>query len=214
MDTHIVITLPRWDDITEYLSSFSKEIVDSCKNKQIRITTVEKERVTRKGFISSIRKNTKMFIFNGHGAPNCICGHKDEELISLGVNDYLLKDKITYARSCWSFSELGQVCVGKKSGCFIGYILPFQFVVEEKWVSNPLKDNTARVFFETSNLVPLGLIKGNTAINSNENSKRSMLKAMNKILKYKEKGNRAILEALWNNYYSQKLVGNGEMTLF
>ena len=29
-----------------------------------------------------------------------IMGHKNEELILLGKNDYLLKDKIVYARSC------------------------------------------------------------------------------------------------------------------
>ena len=142
MDTHIVITLPRWDDVTEYLSAYSKEIIDTCKQNQISITPLEKARATKEGFCSSIRKNTKMFVFNGHGTPDCICGHKDEKIISLGINDNLLKNKITYARSCWSFSRLGQVCIDKEKECFIGYVLPFQFVVEKKWISNPLKDTS------------------------------------------------------------------------
>ena len=213
MNTHIVITLPRWDDITEYLSAFSKEIIEICKQNQILITPLEKRRVTKEGFYSSIRKNTKMFIFNGHGAPDCICGHKDEKIITLGINDELLKNKITYARSCWSFSKLGQVCKNKKEECFIGYTFPFQFIVEKRWISNPLKDNTAKVFFSSSNLVPIGLIKGKTAGESNNNSKRSILKAMNKILRKNEKSDRAILEALWSNYDSQKIIGNEDIKL-
>jgi hypothetical protein len=181
MDTHVVITLPRWDDVTEYLSAFSKNIIDVCNQNNILITPLEKKGVTKNGFCSSIRKNTKMFIFNGHGNPNCICGHKNAKIISLGINDELLKNKITYARSCWSFSKLGQVCIGEEKACFIGYFFPFQFVVEKKWISNPLKDKTAKIFFDSANLVPIGLIKGHTARESNKNSKRSMLKTMNKI---------------------------------
>lgn len=213
MKTHIVMTLPRWDDVTEYLSAFSKEIFDKCKKVQIPITLVEKEKVTQKGFQSSIRKNTRMFILNGHGSPNCICGHKNEKIISLGINEDLLDGKITYARSCWAFSKLGQICLNKKEQCFVGYFLPFQFIIEPKWIINPLKDKTAKIFFDTSNLVPMGLIKENTVGESHENSKKSMLKAMNKILKKGERGNKAILRALWNNYESQKIVGNENLRL-
>jgi len=207
------MTLPRWDDVTEYLSAFSKNIINKCKENQILITPLENENVTKKQFQSSIRKNTKMLILNGHGSPDCIRGHKDEKIISLGLNDNLLNGRITYARSCWSFSKLSQICLNKKAGCFIGYILPFQFIVQERWAINPIKDNIAKIFFDTSNLVPLGLIKGNTAGESNENSKRSMLKAMNKILKEGEAGNKAIFRALWNNYDSQKIAGNKDLRL-
>lgn len=208
---HIVITLPRWDVVTEYLSAFSKEIIDICKKRQIQITPLEKERVTKKGFESSIRKNTKMLILNGHGSPDCICGHKNEKIISLGKNEDLLENKITYARSCWSFSELGQTCMNKENECFIGYYFPFQFIVEKKWETNPLKDNTAKKFFKHSNLVPMGLIKGNTAKEAHDNSRRSILKNMNKMLKENRKEDKPIFEALWNNYESQKIVGNGNL---
>jgi len=214
MHTHIVMTLPRWDDVTEYLSAFSKDIHDKCKKNSVLITILEKENVTKEKVESSIRKNTKMLILNGHGSPDCICGHRDEKIIELKVNDNLLDNKITYARSCWSFSKLGQICLNKKDKCFIGYLFPFQFIVQERWITNPLKDNTAKIFFETSNLVPLGLIKGSTAGESNENSKKSILKSMNKILKKGKKGNKAIFRALWNNYDSQKIVGNENLTLF
>lgn len=213
MSVHVVMTLPKWDDVTEYLSAFSKNIYDKCKKSQILITSIEKEKVTKKTFQSSIRKNTKMLILNGHGSPDSICGHKNEKIILLGVNETLLNDKITYARSCWAFSKLGQVCLNKKDKCFIGYNLPFQFIIQEKWVTNPIKDNTAKIFFDTSNLVPLGLIKGSTAGKANENSKKSMLKVMNKILKNKRKGDKAIFRALWNNYDSQKIVGNEDLKL-
>ena len=59
MNVHVIITLPRWDDVTEYLSAFSKEIVDACKQNQIQVTPLEQKRCTKEGFSSLIRKNTK-----------------------------------------------------------------------------------------------------------------------------------------------------------
>ena len=77
-----------------------------------------------------------------------------------------------------------------------------------------LKDKTAKVFFDSSNLIPIGLIKGKTAEESNNDSKRNMLKAMNKILKRNEQSDKAILEVLWNNYDSQKIAGNKDIKLY
>jgi len=95
-----------------------------------------------------------MIVFNGHGSPKSILGHKNEKIISADENHYLLKDRIIYARSCWSVMELGEKCVrGNKNGCFIGYRIPFMFIIDTTRATNPLKDNTARIFFETSNFI-------------------------------------------------------------
>jgi len=215
MKTGILITLPESDDVTKYLSTFSKEIIEICSENQIPIKTIEKENATKKNVENLLKKlDYKMIIFNGHGSPKCIMGHKDEEIISLDKNDSLLKNRITYARSCWAVLELGKKCVEGNKGCFIGYKFPFMFIIDTTWITNPIKDNTAKVFFETSNKVPIGLIKGHTAKESDENSKRSMLKSINKSLIKGDKDSQAIAQTLWNNYLSQEVVGNTNETLF
>ncbi len=214
MKKGIIITLPRWDNVTEYLSAFSREIINIAQKSQIPIKLIEREDVRRntvESFIISMKY--KMLIFNGHGAQDYICGHKNEKIISLGINEELLKGRIIYARSCWSLIKLGESMKEDKDGCFIGYIFPFQFIVDKTWVSNPSKDNIAKIFFDTSNLVPIGLIKGNTAKESNENSKNNMLKMINKILKSGETIYQVLLEPLWNNYTGQKIIGNEDERL-
>lgn len=215
MKKGILITLPTSDDVTEYLSAFSKEIIENSKDKQIPIKQIKGKDVTKES-VGPIIKNLdyQMLIFNGHGSPNEIRGHKNRELICAGKNDFLLIDRITYARSCWAVMKLGEICMKhSKKGCFIGYKIPFMFLINKNWVANPLKDNIAKVFFDTSNLIPIGLIKGHTAKESNENSKKSMLKAINKALKKKDKDSQIIAETLWNNYIGQEIVGNSDERL-
>lgn len=215
MKKGILITLPTSDDVTEYLSAFSKEIITTSKENQVPIKIIERKDVTKDNVENMIKKlDYKMIIFNGHGSPKSIMGHKNEELILLGKNDYLLKDKIVYARSCWAVMELGEKCFeGSKNGCFIGYRIPFMFIIDTTRMANPLKDNTAKIFFDTANLVPLGLIKGHTAGYSNDSSKKKMLKEINRALSKGDKDSQSIAEVLWNNYISQEVVGNIEERL-
>jgi len=214
MKKSVLITLPNFDDVTTYLSIFSKEIILNCQKNQIKIKCLEKEKVTSINTTNIIKKlDCKMIIFNGHGSPKSIRGHKNEKLISLGENDYLLNNRITYARSCWALLELGKKCVEGNKGCFIGYKIPFMFIIDNTRITNPIKDNIAKIFFDTSNLVPIGLIKGHTAKESNENSKRSMLKAINKALTNNDKDSHAIAQILWNNYISQGVVGDANEQL-
>src|SRR3972149_1904019 len=201
MKTGILITLPASDDVTEYLSAFSKDIILSSRENQIAIKPLERKEVTRDNVERMIKKlDYNMIVFNGHGSPKSILGHK--------------KERIIYARSCWSVMELGEKCVrGNKNGCFIGYRIPFMFIIDTTRATNPLKDNTARIFFETSNLIPLGLIKGHTAGDSNESSKKKMLKEITKALGRKDKDSHAIAQTLWNNYIGQEVIGNLDETL-
>ncbi len=215
MEKGILITLPKSDDVTEYLSVFSEDIIINCQKKQIPIRLLRNKGVTKSNVEIMLKKlNYKMVIFNGHGSPNNIKGHKNEEIICVNKNDYLLKGRITYSRSCWSITGLGEKCVKRdKNGCFIGYKIPFMFIIDKTRITNPIKDKIAKVFFDTSNLVPIGLIKGHNTKESNDNSKRSMLKAINKALKKGDKDSEAIAETLWNNYVGQEILGNHEAKL-
>lgn len=215
MQKRILITLPRSDEVTEYLYTFSVPIIDFCKKKSITLNKLEGPDATKKNFEKIFSKiNFKMILFNGHGSVNSITGHKEEPLIQASINEQLLKNKITYARSCWAVSGVGQQAMKEnKFGCFIGYKLPFMFYADSTRATNPIKDHITRIFFDTSNLVPLAFLKNLTAKDAQENSRRAMLKAMNKALKKRDKDSYAIATALWNNYSCQVLLGNPEAKL-
>ncbi len=100
-----------------------------------------------------------------------------------------------------------------KEGCFIGYKLPFMFYIDDRWRSNPHKDNVAPLFLEPSNLIPISLIKGNTTFHASENSKKQILKTIKKVLETGSGEAFLFAEKLWNNYTGQVLIGNGSATL-
>ena len=136
-------------------------------------------------------------------------------IIKFGKNDKLLKERIVYARSCDAGMILGSGCMdGTKNGCFIGYNLPFIFYMDRKWTTKPHNDKVAGLFLDPSNIVPISIIKGHTALEAHNNAKKGMLKTMKKLLKgQQEEETPFYLEALWNNYYGQVISGNSEVKL-
>lgn len=126
-------------------------------------------------------------------------------IIELRKNDSLLKDRIVYARSCWAASQLGLHSTKKSSGCFIGYDIPFMFLHDITRSTTPQKDKIAQPFFRTTNQIALGLLKGRSAKEVHETSKKAMLKEMKKALLNNEQ---ALLETLFNNHQGQAVYGN------
>lgn len=205
------MTAPRHDTTTEYLSAFSVSIENSCYKKGILCKSLKNESANKNEFEKTLSKlNCNLVVLNGHGSEEAIAGHKNEILVKAGENEKILKEKIVYARSCEAASILGKKIIENSQGCFIGYNLPFEFYFDENWIGNPIKDNTAKLFLESSNLVPLSLIKGNSSNESHERAKRQMLKNIKKVLRTKNKESFAIAESLWNNYLGQVILGNKE----
>jgi len=216
MKPSILMTLPQFDGVTEYLHAFSQDIIKVAKNQQTPINILERKNANKKTFESELRKNHKLIIFNGHGSPNTIKGHKNETIIEKGKNENLLKEKITYSRSCSSASGIGNSSMqNTKEGCFIGYSLPFVFYNDTTWAGNPSKDPTAKTFFTTTNCIPNGIINGKKCIDAHNNSKKAILKAIKKTLLKKDSQNsQPIAEALWNNYSTQTIIGNKNASLY
>ncbi|MBU3912509.1 MAG: hypothetical protein KKE50_00290 [Nanoarchaeota archaeon] len=214
MKRGIIITLPRHDQVTEYLSQYSYQIEDAANENGIEIKKLKDEEANREEFEKVMKKlDYKMVIFNGHGSADSIDGNK-KPIVKIGENEALLKERITYARSCHAALVLGRECMkDSKEGCFIGYDRPFQFYVNIQWTGSPLKDNVARLFLESSNLVPISIIKGNSTISAHEKSKRSTLKNIKKILRNKNEDSYLIAEGLWNNYLGQVVLGNENIKL-
>ncbi len=214
MKRGILITLPRHDDVTEYLSQFSHQIELAANEKGVELKKLIDKDATKDNFGKVLKKQDyKMVIFNGHGSESSISGQK-EVIVEIGVNDFLLKERIVYARACHAAKVLGVECTkNSKEGCFVGYDKPFQFYVDIQLTGNPLKDNIARLFLEPSNTLPISIIKGNSSAVANENSKKKMLKNIRKVLRDLNPESFKIAEALWNNYASQVLLGNREARL-
>lgn len=214
MERGIIITLPRHDDVTDYISQFSRSIIKEADKKNVNVKTIKDKEVNKKDFEKVVKKlDYNMIIFNGHGSDKCIYGYKNKILIECDVNDNLLNKKITYARVCNAGATLGEKYIKDKHGCFIGYKLPFMFYINTNRISKPLSDHTAELFIEPSNLIPISLIKGNTAIEAHESSKTAILKNINKVLRNKDKEHYLIAEALWNNYVGQVILGNESIKL-
>jgi len=212
MKSGVLMTLPQSDEVTEYLCAFSQDIIKTAKDAGVPICVLEREKATRNSFEFELRDNHRLIVFNGHGSDDVIAGHKNEVIIMNGENEELLKEKITYARSCFSAKGIGVSSMkSSETGCFLGYTFPFMFYNDTTWSGNPLKDSVARVFFVTTNVIPNGIMRGKSCAEADENSKRAMLKAIKRaLLKKDNKDAQSIAEALWNNYSFQVVVGNGE----
>ncbi|MFW6226439.1 MAG: hypothetical protein ACOC3V_05730 [bacterium] len=215
MKKGILLTAPRHDTVTEYLAAFSIKIEKNCNKKSIFCKTLKDEYANKKEFVKSLYKLDCNTVFlNGHGSEKIISGHKNETLVKVGENEELLKKRIVYARSCEAASILGKRITQTSEGCFIGYELPFEFYYDETWVTNPLKDNTAKLFLNSSNLVPLSIIKGNSTKESHERARKQMLKNIKKVLRTKNRESYAIAESLWNNYLGQVILGDKNTKIF
>ncbi len=209
MQKGLMITLPRYDVVTEYLSSYSKDILTLAEKKGLKIFKLEENNVERTKFEEVLEKlDYNLIILNGHGDFNTVFGHKDLPLILKEKNSKILYKRITYACSCDAGSSLGNCVNESEGGCFIGYKFKFKFCIDKTRISSPQTDNVARLFLNPSNIIPKSLIKGNSATESCENSKKAILKAMKRIIQNKEP--KPYLEVLWNNYQGLVLHGDGD----
>src|SRR3989344_3209610 len=158
----IILTLTRWDTLTEYLSAFSYSIELEAEDKGINIKPLNEKDANKEEFEKVLNElDYNMIVFNGHGSEDSIEGDKGKVLIKVGENDHILQNRIVYARSCKAAAILGEKCTENSGGCFIGYLWPFEFYFNEKWAANPIKDNIASMFIEPANLIPTTIIKGN-----------------------------------------------------
>jgi hypothetical protein len=216
MDKVLLVTRPKYDDGTEYLSVYALEVIKEAERSHILFKDFEGKNVNKQEIEKYLKmKNPKLIFLNGHGNEDEICGHKDEMLFSK-ENAHLLKNKVTYARACFAGISLGKEIVRDNDGCFIGYTTPFSFWISDVWSTKPLNDKIASLYLKPSNEIVLRLIKGETSKSANEISKKMMIENMKKILaleQKKEPGATTMLQILWGNYEGQVVLGNENFTL-
>ena len=178
-----LITRPEHDDTTHYLSNWCKKIMEVANAKGISILDLNREKATKKEFASMIQKQKPgLIMFNGHGSDECVTGHKKEILVVAGENESLLKESITYALSCRSGKLLGPKSVNAGAKAYLGYDDDFVFVYSPDKITQPLADETAKLFLEPSNEIIISLIKGNSAEESYNRSQEFFMDRMKKLL--------------------------------
>ena len=180
---NLLITRPRYDYTTRYISAWAEPVVQSAKSKGHHVLDLQEERANRQEVESMLKKQTpEVVFFNGHGSEDTLTGHNGEVILRTGENEHLLSEKIIYALSCRSAKILGASSVKKGARAYIGYIEDFIFMYSSEKRTRPRVDRTAALFLEPSNQVPLSLIKGNSASRAYRSAKNAYARGIQKLL--------------------------------
>ena len=165
------------DDVTlNYLYYYSKELVKLSNSLGHKTLNKERETANRNTILSLINKQKPLLIiFNGHGSPEIICGHKKEIIIDSKENPEILKNSIVYALSCSSAAILGPKAVERGAICFVGYENDFALGKDPDSEASPRYDKVAKLFIEPSNILVSLLLEGNSIKKSIEKAKEKML---------------------------------------
>ncbi len=210
MNRAILVTRPNHDLITTYLFHWSQPVIALAKDKGIKVLDLAAKKANEKTFTSYIIRNDPVLVFlNGHGNEDVIAGYNDEPLLEANKNEELLAEKIVYARSCDAAKNLGQLCIQNNTLAFIGYSKKYAVGYSAASITRPLNDHVARLFLDPSNLVPISLLKGNTAQEAYQKSQASM--ARNLFFMLSTKATPAQKDAvpyLWANRKYQVLLGD------
>ena len=212
MKKGMIIVCPDYDDVTKVFLDFSKEIKDLAASKSLGLKELNEKDANAKEFgkvLSSL--NFSFVCINGHGNKDIVAGHKGKVILSKDTNFEEYGKRICYCRSCESGKVLGGKLV-KSGGAFIGYSEPFEFFMDERNMATPLRDPAANLFLKPSNTVPNTLLKGKTVDEANSRGKNAFLKSIKKVIN-NEDSNLLMAVALWKNYNSQVVHGDGSLTI-
>ena len=164
------------DDITlNYLSYFSKELVELSNSSGFKTINKESKKANKKNILSLIKNQCpNLIMFNGHGSPKIICGHKREIIVNSEENPEVLKNSITYSLSCASALVLGPKSVEKGAISFIGYESDFALGKDPESEASPRHDKIAKLFLEPSNILFSSLLNGYNVQTAVEKAKNKM----------------------------------------
>ncbi|MFH1601700.1 MAG: hypothetical protein ABIB61_01960 [Candidatus Shapirobacteria bacterium] len=210
MNKALLVTRPNHDLTTNYLFCWSLPVIKEARKKDFQVLDLEGNKANKKNFDSHIKRHRPILVFfNGHGSKEMIGGFDNEVLVRVDRDEKLLSEKMVYARSCDSAEELGYKCVRKGTIVFIGYRRKYFLVYSQSKSTRPQQDEVAKLFLEPSNLVPISLLKGNTASISFKKSQGGMRRNLRFMLSSKaSQVQRDAAPYLWRNIKSQVVIGN------
>lgn len=209
-----LITTPEYDDTVAYCSAWSREVIEFANSKGLAVIEMNRGQATKKELEKRIAKHEPGFVmFNGHGDKESVWGNNNEVLVKSGENEGLLKERIVYALTCSSLQTLGETSTRNGALAYIGYKFPYVFYFNRNFCSTPLKDDTAKSFFEPSNRISTSIIKGAEV---NEAVKRSQEKIDQEISYWRSQETpdaEWVRSALLMNRVSLGFKGNGSASL-
>lgn len=214
MNKTILITAPRFDLATHYLSEWTKPVIVFAKNKGFVVHVLKQKECTKKNFEKRVKNNKPhLVLLNGHGDYDRVTGQNMEVILRVGDNEELMNKKILHAFSCSSANKLGPACIKKGTIAYVGFNQDFIFWHDEKYSATPLKDDTAKHFFEPTNLVPISLIKGNSVKEAFNKSQKAFDKSIQFFETHYTIHNSHLLFALRYNKAVHKMLGENNSTI-
>lgn len=113
----------------------------------------------------------------------------------------------------WSKPVIAEAVV---KGCraFIGYKRKFAIAHSTVDISHPFKDTLAQLFIEPSNLVPVSLLKGNSAGEAYKKSQKAMRRNFSFMQSSSATGEQQSMASyLWGNIRAQVVLGDQGATV-
>ena len=96
MKKGMIITMPQHDDVTEYFSQFSKEIIKEAENESLPVKSLVDKEAIKESFEKIVNSLQYSFVvMNGHGNSKEILGQDKKAIISEGVNEQLLSGRVS-----------------------------------------------------------------------------------------------------------------------
>lgn len=197
------------DAITHYMFHWSIPVINEAENKGFRVTKIDGVKALKGKILSCMEALKPDFVFlNGHGNNTVFYGNDKCAAITLS-EAHVFTDTISFVRSCNSATELGEKAVSTHNcQCFIGYKSNFWNAYQNEKYSQPLNDPVSRPVMETSNLVPLHLIRGDSTKESVEASHRAAEQEIEKAIFSSDPYSKASLRALIINDHGLHFHGD------
>lgn len=168
----LLVTRPEHDIATRYLARWSEPVLKEAGRKGVRVVDLHKKKANSSRVRGVLKKRSPRLVFlNGHGSDEVVTGHDNEVILDEGDRE-VVEGKIFFARACKSAKKLGFALVANGAAVYLGYEEDFVFLLNENKASRPLEDRTAALFLEPSNHVVIALLKGHSAREANERSRR------------------------------------------
>lgn len=215
MDKVLLITRPNYDPPTTWLHAWAGELLEQAKKSKLGFIDLSGEKARLKELEGRLEKVKPDFVvLNGHGSSDSVTGQDDEVLISIGNNEALLANSVTYAISCNSAKNLGPECVKQGTRAYIGYKEEFAFALDESKTRYPLEDDTARIFLDPAYKVAHSLLKGHSAKESYEGAIGMHKKTMRELLTTDSREDAVhLLPYLFANMNRLACLGDGQATI-
>lgn len=205
-----VVTRPEHDPATRYLARWAEEVMKLARTKGQDVIDLHRTDANRNALQGRLKKvRPVLLMLNGHGTTDSVLGHDDEILLSCGDDCALLEGMATYAVSCSSAHHFGRDVGLQPDTVYIGYDDEFTFAMSRDSVNRPLEDPLADPFRETSNAIPLTLLKGLSATEAIDKSKKLAERHIQRLVSSaSDPDSRLAARLLWWN--AQRLVCHGD----